>query len=77
MTEINKKNPGLEMRMARADVLADTIKNMGNELILDEFEKLIRIGAGHDYQGVIYMKREILRRMDREEPGESVWQPDL
>lgn len=56
-----------EMERIRTDglALAKEIGDMSNETLVEEFESLIRNGAGSGYRGVIFMKREMLRRMGR------------
>lgn len=56
-----------EMERIRVDALAEAkeIEDMNNTTLVDEFECLIRNGAGPGYRGVIFMKREMIKRMDR------------
>lgn len=56
-----------EMERIQADGLAEAkeIEDMSNETLVDEFEHLIRNGAGPGYRRVVFMKREMVRRMDR------------
>jgi hypothetical protein len=56
-----------EMDRIQSDRLAELneIENMSNEILVDEFELLIRNGAGHGYRRIVFMKREMIRRMDR------------
>ena len=56
-----------EMERIQADKLADLneIENMSNETLVDEFEILIRNGAGHGYRRVLFMKRDMVKRMNR------------
>lgn len=44
---------------------ADTIIQMDNNTLIDEFEELVRRGAGPGLFRVIWMRREIIRRMNR------------
>jgi hypothetical protein len=55
----------MERIQAEGIALAKEIGDMSNETLIDGFGSLIRNGAGPGYRGVIFMKREILRRMDR------------
>ena len=41
------------------------IEQMSNKTLIDEFEDIIRKGAGPGVFKLIWMKREIIRRMDR------------
>lgn len=56
-----------ELERIQADALkeAEEIKNMNNETLVNEFEQLIRNGAGHGYRRVVFMKKEFMRRLDR------------
>lgn len=56
-----------EMERIQADALAEAkdIENMSNETLVDEFEYLIRNGAGPGYRRVVFMKRDMVKRMDR------------
>ena len=56
-----------ELESIHADALAEAkeIEDMGNITLVDEFERLIRNGAGHGYRRVVFMKKEMSRRMDR------------
>lgn len=55
----------LEMIQADAQVLAKEIEDMTNETLVVEFEHLIRNGAGPGYRRVMFMKKEMLKRMNR------------
>lgn len=44
---------------------ADVILQMDNETLIDTFEDLVRRGAGPGFFKVIWMRREIVRRMGR------------
>lgn len=41
------------------------IEQMDNGTLIDAFEDFVRKGAGHDVFKLIWMKREMMRRMDR------------
>lgn len=43
----------------------NVIAQMDNEALIDAFEDIIRKGAGPGFLKVIWMKREIMRRMDK------------
>lgn len=43
----------------------DVIKQMDNETIIDVFEDFVRKGAGPGVFKIIWMRREIMRRLDR------------
>lgn len=44
---------------------ANAILKMDNGTLIDVFEDLVRRGAGPGFFKVIWMRREILRRMDK------------
>jgi hypothetical protein len=56
-----------ELESIQADALAEAkeIEDMDNITLVDEFERLIRNGAGHGYRRVVFMKKEMLKRMNR------------
>jgi hypothetical protein len=56
-----------ELESIQAGALAEAkeIEDMDNITLVDEFERLIRNGAGHGYRRVVFMKKEMSRRMDR------------
>lgn len=56
-----------ELEMIHADALAEAkeIEDMSNDTLVDDFERLIRGGAGHGYRRVVFMKKEMVKRMDR------------
>lgn len=56
-----------ELERIQADALAEAkeIEDMSNETLVEEFEHLIRNGAGPGYRRVVFMKREMTRRMNR------------
>lgn len=43
----------------------NVIAQMDNKTLIDAFEDIIRKGAGPGFLKVIWMKREIMRRMDK------------
>lgn len=45
---------------------AKEIEKMNDETLLEAFEHLIRNGAGPGFRGVVFMKREMLKRMKKE-----------
>lgn len=51
----------------RADALAEVeeIEEMNNPALVEEFQFLIRGGAGPCHRRVVFIRREIIRRMDR------------
>lgn len=55
----------MERIQAEGIALAKEIGDMSNETLIEEFERLIRNGAGPGYREVVFMKRDMLRRMDR------------
>lgn len=56
-----------ELESIHAGALAEAkeMEDMDNITLVDEFERLIRNGAGHGYRRVVFMKRDMLRRMNR------------
>lgn len=41
----------------------EKIKEMNNEALVEEFENFVRKGAGPDFLKVVWMRKEILKRM--------------
>ncbi len=56
-----------EMEMIREDSLAEAkeIEGMDDEILIEKFEYLIRRGAGPDYRRIVFMRKELLRRINR------------
>ena len=42
---------------------AEEVKRMDSEALIEEFERLIRDGAGLGYRRLVFVKKEILRRI--------------
>ncbi len=61
----NDKDKKEELDNIRAESLEelDEISSMNNESLLEGFEYIVRNGAGPTVRKIIFMKREILRRM--------------
>lgn len=55
----------LDRIQAGSMVEAKEIEDMDNETLVNEFEQLIRNGAGYGYRRVLFMKKEMLKRMNR------------
>lgn len=62
LEEFLKKDTGI-IRITKKEV--DVIRQMDNETLIDAFEDLLRKGAGPGVFKLIWVKREIMRRMNR------------
>ncbi len=56
-----------EMERIREDSLAEAkeIEGMSDEILIEKFEYLIRSGAGPDYRRIVFMRKELLRRINK------------
>jgi len=43
------------------------IEEMSNESLVEAFEFNVRHGAGHNHRSVVFMKREVLKRMNKKD----------
>ena len=67
--EKHKEEFEIELEKIRAEALeyAKEIEEMNNETLIEAFEFNIRQGAGPDARSVVFMKREVLKRMNKKD----------
>jgi len=54
-----------KLQIEKLQIEVDKIKQMDNAALIGEFEDLLRKGAGPGFLKVIWMRKEIIRRMNR------------
>ena len=53
-----------EKEFEASKIECNRIKKLPDEELIEEFEQMVRKGAGEQYLPVIWMRREIIKRMN-------------